>query len=104
MKKFICLLLVLVFCLSFASVAFAAEGAADDSFVDSPEDTAPTGDGGIDSDDDSQTTVPAGTIDSDGNPKDGDSSAIGLWIGLMLLAAAALVGVVAVYRKKFAGR
>lgn len=104
MKKFICLLLVLVSCLSFASVAFAAEDIAEDNFVDSPEDTAPTTEngGGVDGEGDSNTTVPEGTIDSDGNPKDGDSSAIGLWIGVMLLAAAALVGMVSVYRKKFA--
>lgn len=39
-----------------------------------------------------------------GNAATGDNAAIGLWMLLMVVAAAALVAVFAVYRKKFAAR
>lgn len=38
------------------------------------------------------------------SPATGDSSMIGLWIGMMVVAAAALVAVVVTYRKKFANQ
>ena len=138
MKKAICLLLVLVVCMSLACTAFASE--AGDDFVESPgievedcEHKEPaivsrreptcTQDGytGDKVCPDCGEVIERGTViprlghryengvcticgADQRNPQTGDNSGIGLWIGLMILAAVALVTGTVVYRKKFANQ
>lgn len=83
MKRVLCLILVLVFCLSMACPAFA---------TDSPGHGGDIGGG-------DQPAGP-GTGTGVGNPKTGD--VIMMWVTVMLIALIALVAAVVVFRKKFA--
>jgi LPXTG-motif cell wall-anchored protein len=81
MKKLICLILVLVMCLSLAVSASA--------FIESPNGT------------------PGG--DNDGNteggaPQTGDTNNLMLWTGIMVAAVVGVGAVVLTYRKKFANQ
>lgn len=98
MKNVLCLILVLVFCLSMACPVFA---------VDSPPEL-PDVPGGCDCggtcgpDCDCSCHGGSGTGTGGGifNPKTGD--VIMMWVTIMLAALAALVATVVVFRKKFA--
>lgn len=90
MKKIVCLILVLVLCLSLACNVFAA------GFASSPSNPS----------DDCDHVYVDGVCIKCGmlkdNPETGDNSMIAMWIGMMVVAAAGLVTVTVIYRKKFA--
>lgn len=86
MRRMLCLILVLVFCMSLAVPAFATS----DDFVGSNEGGGGGGGGG---------TGSGGVPGDPSNPKTGDI--IMTWVIIMLLALAALVAAVVIYRKKF---
>jgi len=94
MKKLICLILVLTFCMGLACTAFATE--AEDEFVSSPG-TEP----GCDHEFENGFCIHCGIAE---NPKTGDDNHIGMWMVIMVASAACLVTLNTVYRKKFATR
>lgn len=98
MKRVICLMLVLAFCLSFSCTVFAASNDNESDFVVSP------GESGTPEETTEPTTAPTTAPSTGSNPQTGDNSAIGLWIGLMVFAVVALAVVAVIYRKKFANQ
>ena len=95
MKKLICLMLVLAFCLSFACTTFAAE--ADDEFVSSPG-TQP----GCDHEFVDGYCIHCGMAEK--NPQTGDNSNTAVWMIVMLGSVAGLVTLTTVYRRRFANQ
>lgn len=74
MRRIICLLLVLLLCMSLPMAAFAAGSVA-------------------------QSGTPVVTFGS--NPKTGDMAQMELWVPILIASALALVAMVVVYFKKF---
>lgn len=137
MKKIICLVLVLAFCMALACPVFAAE--ENDDFVSSPGTTPAcdhsnteligsrepscsrpgyTGDT-VCADcgevlEEGETIAKLDHEYKDGrcihchvaedNPQTGDNSLVFVWVGVMVAAAAGLVTLTTVYRKKFANQ
>lgn len=89
MRKVICLILVLVICMSMALPAFASSPACTDH-----EDA--NGDGLCDICGKSMNNGGSAA----GNPRTGDI--IMMWVVIMIAALAAIAGAVVIYRKKFA--
>lgn len=89
MRKVICLILVLVICMSVALPAFASSPACKDH-----EDA--NGDGLCDICGKSMNNAGSAA----GNPRTGDI--IMMWVVIMIAALAAIAGAVVIYRKKFA--
>lgn len=106
MKRAICLILALVFCLSLSCTVFATGGDTDDSFLSSPGEsgTPDVTTPGVDDDNIQIPTDPSVDNDDTNVPDTGDGTPVELWIGLMVVAAAALVVVILVFRKKFSDR
>lgn len=91
MRKVICLILVLVICMSMALPAFASSPACKDH-------KDANGDGLCDICGKSMNNAGAGS--AAGNPRTGDI--IMMWVVIMIAALAAIAGAVVIYRKKFA--
>ena len=99
MRRIICLMLVLVLCVSMTGVAFASAVKSPGQGGEAPsvpeggdKPTAPEGGGEVDpttpdQEESTTPTVPGG----EEPPKTGDRSAVGLWLLLMLLALVAMV-------------
>lgn len=95
MKKLICLMLVLTFCLSFACTAFATE--AEDEFVSSPG-THP----GCNHEFKDGYCIYCGMAEK--IPQTGDNSNTVVWMMVMLCSVAGLVALTTVYRRRFANQ
>lgn len=91
MRKVICLILVLVICMSMAMPAFASS-----PNCSSHKDA--NGDGLCDTCGKAMNNSGAGA--ASGNPRTGDI--IMMWVIIMLVALAAIAAAVVIYRKKFA--
>ena len=94
MKKVVCLMLALFVCISLVCPVYAS------GFKSSPE---------VDGSDCSNghnfvngVCTECGTVE--GAPETGDNNILGVWMIVMAIAAAGLVVVTCVYRKKFASR
>ena len=102
MKKILCLLIVVMMCVSLAAPVFAAE---DDGFTDSvvnteptePEETtAPTDGGGGDGDNDDDDEDKDPDVPNTG---DANGPVVMMWVGVMVLSAGALVVLLTTRRK-----
>ena len=96
MRRIICLMLVLVLCVSMTGVAFASAVKSPGQGGEAP--TVPDGGGGQPTTPDHgggevEPTTPDTPTTPGGEepPKTGDRSAVGLWLLLMLLALVAMV-------------
>ena len=97
MRRIICLMLVLVLCVSMTGVAFASAVKSPGQGGEAPsvpeggdKPTAPEGGGEVNpTTPDQDVTTP--TTPGEEPPKTGDRSAVGLWLLLMLLALVAMV-------------